>query len=218
MTVIESIRVQLVDDHEIVRAGFRHLLEKEGDMQVVAESDSGKQACRDYNASLPDVLLMDISLPDISGLEAMHRILLAHPAARILVLSMHTGMVAERAMQLGARGFVCKRSGSTTLLTAIHAVMRGKRYLDNNAAIPLSIKQAADPLKPLSQPLTRRELEICMHLTEGRSVGDIANALHLSDKTVYTHRQHIMDKLGVVTPVELAQVAARMGILFTAET
>jgi len=217
MAAIESIRVQLVDDHEIVRAGFRYLLEQEQHIQVVAESGSGKQACRDYNANLPDVLVMDISLPDISGLEAIRRILLAHPAARILVLSMHAGMVAERAIQLGARGFVCKRSGAITLLTAIHTVMRGKRYLDDNAAVALSIKQAADPLKPLSQPLTRRELEICMHLTEGRSVGDIANALHLSAKTIYTHRQHIMDKLGVATPVELAQVAARMGILFTAD-
>ncbi len=215
MTAIAPIRVQLVDDHDIVRAGFRHLLEKECNIEVVAESGSGKQACLDYEASLPDVLLMDISLPDISGIETMRRILLAHPEARILVLSMHTGMVAERAMQLGARAFVCKGSGTTTLLTAIHTVMRDERYLDDNAAVPLSEKQAADPLKPLSQPLTRRELEICMYLTEGRSVNEIAQVLHLSDKTVYTHRQHIMDKLGVVTPVKLAQVAARMGILFT---
>lgn len=205
------VRIQLVDDHEIVRAGFRHLLEKEGNMQVVLESATGKQACRDYDACRPDILIIDISLPDISGIEVIRRILLDHPHARILVLSMHSGMVAERAMQLGARGFVCKRSGARSLVSAIRRIMRGGNYLDEEAEAEMP-KRAAKPSLPV--PLSRRELEVCLLLTEGQSVAEIAATLHLSEKTVYTHRQHIMDKLGVVTPVELAQVANRMGIRF----
>jgi len=213
MAGAESIRVQLVDDHDMVRIGFRHLLETEVNIQVVAESATGKQACHDYEACRPDVLILDISLPDISGLEVLRRILLDHPQARILILSMHSGMVAEKAMQMGARGFICKRSGAGTLLKTIGAIMQGKHFLDANATVPLSISQDADPLKPLSQPLTRRELEVCIYLSEGRSVNEIAATLYLSEKTVYSHRQHIMDKLGATTVIELAQVAARMGIV-----
>jgi len=203
------IRVQLVDDHEVVRVGFRHLLEREGDMQVVAESACGRQAGRDFATHQPDILIMDISLPDFSGLEAMRRILLGHPQARIVVLSMHAGMVAERAMQLGACGFVCKRSGASVLVSAIRSIMRGGRFIDAAAGVQTSVNrpQATNP-----SPLSRRELEICILLTQGKSVAEIARELHLSEKTVYTHRQHIMDKLGVATTVELAQVATRMGI------
>jgi len=201
------VRVQLVDDHEVVCAGFRHLLEHEGNMQVVAESPNGKQACKDFETHRPDILVMDISLPDISGLEVLRRILGDHADARVVMLSMHVGMVAERAMQLGARGFVCKRSGASALVSAIRSIMRGGRYLDPAAEVQqaMSAQQAS--------MLSKRELEVCILLAQGKSVSDIARLIHLSEKTVYTHRQHIMDKLGVSTAIELAQVATRMGIL-----
>jgi len=208
----QCVRVQLVDDHDVVRIGFRYLLESVDDIQVVAESATGKQACLDYDNYRPDLVIMDISLPDISGLEAMRRILQKHPKARTLMLSMHSGKVAERALQMGARGFICKSSGANLLLTAIRTIMQGKRYLDHHASAQ-PIGPVDDPSKPPSQPLTRRELEVCILLSDGRSVGAIAAALHLSEKTVYCHRQHIMDKLGATTVIELAQVAARMGIL-----
>ena len=208
----DTIRVQLADDHEVVRAGFRHLLEMGGKVQIVAESASGKEACRDYKAQQPDILIMDISMPDMNGLDTMHRILLQDPDARILMLSMHTGIVAERAMQMGARGFVCKRSGAKELLTAIHEIMRGKSYLDRQSGIQLSGGQKRQEHRN-SAPLTRRELEVCILLAEGKSVSEIAHALYLSEKTVYTHRQNIMQKLGVQTIVELIRVAERMGIL-----
>ncbi|HKI60689.1 MAG TPA: response regulator transcription factor [Mariprofundaceae bacterium] len=204
------LRIQIVDDHEVVRTGFRYLLEEDGSMQVVVESTSGKQACRDFEQYLPDIVIMDISLPDISGLETMRRILLDHPLANILILSMHTGMVAERALQMGARGYVCKSSGARALLAAIEQVMLGARHLDPEAGVEMP----ADTNRLDSQKLlTKRELEVCMRLARGQSVGEIANSLHLSEKTVYTHRQHIMDKLGVTTTIELARVATLMGIL-----
>jgi len=204
-----SVRVQLVDDHEIVRAGFRYLLEKDNNMQVVAESATGKQACRDYDTHLPDILVMDISLPDISGLEAMRRILLQHPRARILILSMHVGIVADRAMQMGARGFICKSSGAEKLAAAIHRIMRGGRYLDDQAGAASLARQAWSGKPPA---LSKRELEICMLLAEGKSVAGIAKTLYLSEKTVYTHRQHIMDKLGAATTIGLVQAATQTGI------
>lgn len=201
------VRVQLVDDHEVVCAGFRHLLEHEGNMQVVAESSNGKQACKDFETHRPDILVMDISLPDISGLEVLRRILGDHADARVVMLSMHVGMVAERAMQLGARGFVCKRSGAGALVSAIRSIVRGGRYVDPAAKVQQAISAQQASM------LSKRELEVCILLAQGKSVSDIARLIHLSEKTVYTHRQHIMDKLGVTTAIELAQVATRMGIL-----
>jgi two-component system, NarL family, invasion response regulator UvrY len=205
------LRIQLADDHEIVRAGFRHLLEKEPDMEVVAESGSGKQACRDFEACQPDVLVMDVSMPDISGLEAMRRILQTHPEARVLILSMHAGMVATQSMQMGAKGFICKRSGSKALIAAIRTVMDGRLFYDQEAdeSWPgISMAQASGA----PAALTKREIEICMQLADGRSVAEIADTLHLSEKTVYTHRQHIMDKLDAKTPVDLAWAVSRLGI------
>ncbi len=206
----DSIRVQLVDDHEIVRAGFRYLLEGEGKMQVVAESSSGRKACLDYKSSQPDIVIMDISLPDFSGLEVMRRILAKDPQAQVVILSMHGGMIAARAMEMGARGFVCKSSAARTLLTAIRQVRQGQLYLDAGLNLP-----ATETLQPEKMTLTKRELEICLLLTEGHSVQEIADTLFISCKTVYTHREHIMAKTGVKSTIELAQVAARMGISFT---
>lgn len=205
------IRIQLVDDHEIVRAGFRHLLEKEPDMQVVAESASGKQACRDFEACQPDVMVMDISMPDISGLEAMRRILQAHPESRVLILSMHGGMVATQSMQMGAKGFICKRSGSKALILAIRTIMDGRLFYDQESDESWP-GYSMGPKSDAPTSLTKREIEICMQLADGRSVAQIADAMHLSEKTVYTHRQHIMDKLDAKTVVELARAVSRLGV------
>ncbi|HXH72464.1 MAG TPA: response regulator transcription factor [Mariprofundaceae bacterium] len=203
----QHIRLQLVDDHEVVRAGLRHLLENEVDMRVVGESASGKEACCDYEQHEPDIVIMDVSLPDMSGLEVMRRILSNHPKARILMLSMHGGMVAERAIQMGARGFICKRSGARELVKSIHLLMAGETYLDPAAEISETSGEGAAGLS-----LSKRELEVCLLLAEGRSVAEIADQLYLSEKTVYTHRQHVMDKLGVSTSVELAQLVMRLGM------
>lgn len=195
-----TIRVHLVDDHEVVRAGFRHLLEREGDIDVVAESATGRDACRDYEQALPDIVILDVSLSDISGLEVLRRILGQHPDARILMLSMHSGMVAEQSLQMGAKGFICKQSGARELTTALRRIMQGEIY-----GSPGEVDAG-------KAPLSRREMEICLLLVEGKSVAEVATQLHLSDKTVYTHRQRIMDKLGVSTQVELMRTAERMGM------
>jgi two-component system invasion response regulator UvrY len=204
----KPIRIQLAEDHEIVRTGFRYLLDNEADMEVVVESANGVQACKHYDEYKPDVLVMDISMPDMHGLEAIRRILIRDPEARILVLSMHSGAVAERTLQEGARGFISKQCAAHELIVATRRIMRGEHYLDPNSAERLSPRMEHAPPPPLSN----RELEICMHLVDGRSVSSIAEQMHLSEKTIYTHREHIMLKLGVTTVVELTKLATILGI------
>jgi two-component system, NarL family, invasion response regulator UvrY len=205
------IRVQLAEDHEIVRTGFRYLLDYEHDMKVVAESSNGIQACQDYDAFRPDVLVLDISMPDMNGLETIRRILAQDAEARILILSMHTALVAERALRQGARGFFSKQCAIRDLVEAIRRIMQGERYLDAESAERLSLDRSNTGRTSLS-PLSKRETEVCMLLVDGRSVSSIAERLHMSEKTVYTHREHILRKLGVATVVELVQLILFLGM------
>jgi len=192
----KSIRIQLAEDHEVVRSGFRHLLNSEDDMEVVAESANGVQARRDYDEYKPDVLVMDISMPGMNGLDVARQILNRHSEARILILSMHSGMVVDAALQQGIRGFISKQCGVRDLTVAIRKIMQGERYLDHESADQLTLGKRKTG-KALLSFLTKRELEVCMLLTDGQSVSNIAEQLHLSKKTVYTHREHILYKLGV---------------------
>ena len=207
----DPIRVQLAEDHEVVRTGFRCLLDHESDIVVVAESANGLQACRDYDEYNPDLLVIDISMTGMNGLEAIRRILSRHPNARILVLSMHTGLIAERALQQGARGFLSKQCAARELIMAIRKVMQGECYLDSCLHIPASTeKQKVGGT--LVSALSKRELEVCMLLADGHSVSGISEQLHLSEKTVYTYRANLFHKLGVASVVELVQIVSMLGI------
>lgn len=205
----QPMRLQLVDDHEIVRDGFRQLLEQEEHIQIVAESANGKEACRHYEQYKPDIVIVDISLPDMSGLEVLRRILRFYPKARIIMLSMHSGLVANHAIQQGASGFICKSSGTRKLAQAIRQVMAGKTYLDPSASLE---GEENKPGSTSGAPLTKRELEVCLLLVEGKSIREIARLLHLSEKTIYTHRQRSMKKLAAATPIELTRLVERMGL------
>jgi two-component system, NarL family, invasion response regulator UvrY len=208
----DRTRVMLVDDHAIVRSGFRRLLDQYPSIEVVAEADNAERAYRDYLEYLPDVLVLDLSMPGTGGLEIMRRVLAREPGARVIVFSMHEdAALAERAMRLGARGYVSKSNAPEILAHAVLEVAAGRQFLSPDIAHSLALFKLAgedDPLKLL----TSREFEIFQQLVAGRSAGDIAKALNLSGKTIANYHTSIKQKLGVSSDVELVRVALRFNL------
>jgi len=205
------IAVMLVDDHAVVRMGFRLLIEAEPDMRVVAEAESGEDAVRSIEEARADVVILDISMPGIGGLEAVHRILARAPQARILVLSAHEdAMHARRVLKAGAAGYLTKRSAAEALIEAIREVFQGRSFLEPQIARQLELQQAlADPLERLSE----KEFKVFLALAGGQSVQDIASVMSLSPSTVGTHLYNIKQKLGAANSAELALIAMRAGLL-----
>ena len=205
--------VMLVDDHSVVRMGFRLLLEGSPDIRVVAEAESGEDAVRRFDEARPEVVVMDISMPGIGGLEAIRRILAREPAARILVLSaQEDAMHARRVLKAGAVGYLTKRSAAEALIHAIRQVSQGKTFLEPEIAQELAIRQlsgARDPLDTLSE----KEFKVFLALAQGQSVQEIAEVMSLSPRTVGTHLYNIKQKLGASNSAELAIMAMRAGLL-----
>jgi two-component system, NarL family, invasion response regulator UvrY len=206
-----KIAVMLVDDHAVVRMGFRLLLDAAPDMRVVAEADSGEEALRRIDEARPEVVVMDISMPGIGGLEAVRRILAREPAARILVLSAHEdAMHARRVLKAGAAGYLTKRAAAEALIQAIREVRQGKTFLEPQIAQELALRQGAgEPLDTLSE----KEFKVFLALAGGQSVQDIAEVMSLSPRTVGTHLYNIKQKLGASNSAELALIAMRAGLL-----
>ncbi|HXZ96030.1 MAG TPA: response regulator transcription factor [Burkholderiales bacterium] len=208
-----AIQVMLVDDHAVVRMGFRMLLEGAPDMKVVAESESGEEAYRVYQEKRPDVVVMDISMPGIGGLEAVNRIIAKDPAARILVLSAHEDtMHPKRVLKAGALGYLSKRSAAEELIQAIRQVAQGKTYIEPAIAQQLAMQQLTGGKTPVDV-LSAREFEVFMLLAQGKTVAEIANMLHLSPRTVGTHLYNIKQKLNATNSAELALIAMRAGLI-----
>jgi two-component system invasion response regulator UvrY len=205
--------VLLVDDHELVRAGFRRLLEDGDKLVVVAEAGSGEQAVQDYIKYHPDVVVMDISMPGIGGIGAIERIIARSPEARILVLSVHEdGVFTSRALQAGAKGFIPKRSAPEEMLKAVEQVAQGKMFIDPEIAQLIALQKVTGS-ESIIDTLSQREFEVFRLLAEGKTVNDIADVLNLSPKTVGTHHTSIKQKLNVSNSAELARLAIRSGIL-----
>jgi two-component system invasion response regulator UvrY len=207
------IGVMLVDDHAVVRMGFRLLLDAAPDMRVVAEADSGEEAMRRIDEARPEVVVMDISMPGIGGLEAVRRILAKEPGARILVLSAHEdAMYARRVLKAGAAGYLTKRSAAEALIQAIRVVCQGKTFLEPQIAQELALRQVAGASEPLDT-LSEKEFKVFLALAGGQSVHDIAAVMFLSPRTVGTHLYNIKQKLGASNSAELALIAMRAGLL-----
>ncbi|MCZ6895509.1 MAG: response regulator transcription factor [Gammaproteobacteria bacterium] len=207
------IRVLLVDDHAVVRAGFKTLLENQGDIDVVAEAKNGESACRQFAECDPDIVIMDLSLPGIGGLEAIRRIVARQGAARVLVFSMHEDTAfVEKALQAGARGYIGKSSAPVVMVEAVRQIAGGNVYIDPDIAQRLAFKKTKGDKLPFDA-LTTREFEIFCLLAEGSSVNDIAERLSLSYKTVANYSTQIKSKLEVGTPAELARLAIRHGLV-----
>jgi len=204
------LRVQVVDDHALVRDGVRGLLERHPDITVVAESASGEEAYTHYFEQHPDVVLLDVAMPGEGGLSALRRILRRDPEARIVMLTMYDDeVIAVKVMEAGARGFMSKGMQSSALSEAVHLVANGEIYLEGSIARRMAMLKTGQGLESLSG----REFEVFRMLAEGKGVQQIADLLHLSPKTVGTHRTRIMDKLGCDNVAELARIAIRKDII-----
>jgi two-component system invasion response regulator UvrY len=204
------IRVLLVDDHAVVRTGFRLLLQSIGEVSVVAEADSGEAACQLYSELEPDVVVMDIAMPGMGGLEALRRMKARHPQVRVLTLSAHDDpMHARRCLQEGALGFLSKRSAPEALMQAVTVVASGRRYLDAALAQKLALAEFDGVSKSPVERLSEREFEVFVRLAGGATVQRIAQDLNLSSSTVGTHLYNIKQKLGVENQSELTLIAIR---------
>lgn len=208
-----TISVMLVDDHAVVRMGFRLLLEGTDDLRVVAEAESGEQAVRLCGEARPEVVVMDLSMPGMGGLEAINRILSKLPDARILVLSAHEDTAhPRRALAAGAKGYLTKRSAAEELINAIRTVAGGKTYIESSMAQALAVGQMTGKKSPIDI-LSGREFEVFMLLAKGKSVAEIAETLSLSPRTVGTHMYHVKQKLDAGNAAELAIIAMQQGLL-----
>jgi len=207
------ISVMLVDDHAVVRMGFRLLLDGSPDIRVVAEAESGEDAVRRVQEVKPQVVVMDLSMPGIGGLEALSRILARDPATKILVLTAHEdAMHAKRVLKAGALGYLSKRSAPEALIQAIRHVMQGRTFLEPAIAQELAVQQVTGERTPVDM-LSEKEFKVFLALAKGQSVADIAQVMSLSPRTIGTHLYNIKQKLGASNSAELAIIAMRHGLM-----
>jgi two-component system, NarL family, invasion response regulator UvrY len=207
-----AIRIMLVDDHAVVRAGFRRLLEQQPTFRVVAEAADADRAYTLFLEHEPDVIVMDVSMPGVSGLDTIRRIITRSPGARILVFTMHEdASIAERAIQLGARGYVTKSNPPEILTAAVAEVAAGGLALSPDIAKSIAVLKLSGEQNLLGQ-LSAREFEIFRLLAAGRPVTEIARLLNLSGKTVANYHSLIKQKLNLSSDVELVLLAQRQDI------
>ncbi|MCL5045343.1 MAG: response regulator transcription factor [Actinobacteria bacterium] len=215
---MDKIRVLLVDDHTILREGIKMLLEAQPDVEVVGEAEDGEEAVAKARALKPDVVLMDVAMPKLNGLEATRQIKKEDPGAQVLILSMHeTEEYILPILEAGASGYVVKQTAAQELVSAIRAVYNGNSFLYPTVARKVieSFLRRSQPAKPdpAHDVLTERELEILKMVAEGLTNQQIAEKLFLSIKTVQAHRANIMEKLDIHDRVELVKYAIRNGLV-----
>ena len=207
------MRILIADDHGIVRGGLRLLIERQADMQVVAEAEDGVDAFEQALATKPDLCVMDVSMPRMTGLQAAREIRSHLPATQVLVLSMHDD---ERyvfdALKAGASGYVLKREVDQALLNAIRAVNRGDAFLTNAVERTIVREWMNDSSSGPEEPLSPREQEVLKLISEAHTNKEIALTLHLAEKTVESHRANLLRKLGMRDRVELVRYAIRRGL------
>jgi DNA-binding NarL/FixJ family response regulator len=206
------VTVLLVDDHAVVREGYRRLLERHGDIIVIGEAADAAEALVMFRAVAPQIVVMDITLPGLSGIEAMRRMLDHEPDTRVLIFSMHEEVIfARRALQAGAFGYLAKASAPSALVEAVHTIASGKKYL--SAAVAKALAWRADALDATAHNgLSAREFEVLRQLVQGHSIGDIARSMGINPKTVSNHQSLIRQKLGADSAVQLLSIARKLGL------
>lgn len=207
-----SIRVFLLDDHALVRAGMRMILASQTDIEVVGEAESGEAALPQIRALKPDVVLCDLHLPGISGLEVTERVVRGDFGTRVIVVSVHEdGPLPKRLIEAGASGYVGKGGDANELLRAVRDVSRGKKYLASSVAQNLALSGLGSGASPFDL-LSPREIEIALLLVQGLRQEEIARRLSLSPKTINTHKSRMFEKLGIVDTIALARLVAQYGL------
>jgi DNA-binding NarL/FixJ family response regulator len=213
MTEVQQVRIMLVDDHAVVRSGIRRLLEQNPGFNVIAEAESGESAYQQFSEHLPDVSVMDLTMPGMGGMESIRRIIARHPTAKILVLSMHEkAAFASQALKAGAKGYLSKSSLAQELVNALETIVKGQTYISSDVAKKIALQSLEGDGDPM-QLLSAREFEIFRLLAEGQDIDGIANVLKISSKTVANYQTMIKQKLGINTPVELVRMAIRFGLI-----
>lgn len=209
----KTINVMLVDDHAVVRFGFRMLLDATDDIRVVAEADSAEAAYQQIPTAKPDVIVMDISLGGTMGVEATRRIVARDKMARVLGLSSHEDPSYVRYMlKAGALGYLSKRSAPDELMHAIRQVAEGRMYIDTQLSQRMALEEFNGEKSPI-EVLSEREFGVFIQLAKGSSVNQIAEMLNISPRTVGTHLYNVKQKLGVANQAELALIAVRHGLI-----
>jgi len=209
-----KVRVIVADDHQIVRVGLRAMLEKSGDIEVVAEAANGRAAVEAVRNLSPDVVIFDISMPDLNGIEATRQIHVASPGVKVIALSAHSDQrFVVGMLEAGASAYLLKTCSFEELTYAIHCVINNQAYLSPDVANTV-IKDyvSGGHLGHTASSLTNREREVLQLMAEGRNTKDIALNLNLSVKTVEAHRQRIMDRLNIHNVAELTKYAVREGL------
>ncbi len=210
----DKIKVILVDDHAVVRAGFRMLLSTEADIDVIAEADRGEAACQLYLEQQPDVMVLDLSMPGIGGLESIRRICNRDSSAKILVFSVHDEMVyVDRAMKAGAKGYITKNSAPEILVTAIQKIALGEIYIEQGLMKNLPMPNSETDYQTIVDSLSAREFDVFLLLAKGLTAHKIAEELCLGYKTVANYGTQIRSKLKVSSVAELAHIAMVLGMM-----
>ena len=205
--------IVLVDDHAVVRAGVRRLLEQEPLFEVIGEAESGEKAYQIFGELKPDVMVMDLSMPGMGGLEAIRRILMRYEKAKILVLSMHEDLsFANQALKLGAKGYLIKNTLADDLVKSIETVSNGDIFLSAEIAKKMAMQSISGDKDPIHE-LSAREFEIFRLLAEGLDIDGIASTLNISSKTVSNYQTMIKQKLDINSPVELIRYAIKTGVI-----
>jgi two-component system invasion response regulator UvrY len=208
------IQVLIVDDHELVRAGLRRILEDSPEIDQIYESSTGEKAVELCRLHHPDIVLLDINLPGLSGFEITHRLKRASPASGVIVLAHHAkSPFPNRILDAGAAGYLTRDCDAGELLECIDTVRNGRRYIGAEAAKQLALSILPGTADSPFEELSARELEVMLKLTEGNRVPDIASMMCLSPKTIATYKYRIYDKLGTRSEVDLVRMAMRYGIL-----
>jgi DNA-binding NarL/FixJ family response regulator len=211
-----KIRIMIADDHEIVRNGLRSLIEKELDMEVIAEAGNGRDAVRIALELAPDVVIMDIAMPDLNGIEAARQIIAALPRIKVIALSMHADKrYVMEMLKAGASGYILKDSAFEELACAIRTTLKNRTYLSpsiTEIVIGDYVQLALASNDTAFSLLSSREREVLQLLAEGKSTAQIAESLGISVKTVETYRQHIIEKLDIRSVAELTKYAIREGL------